>query len=275
MRANLGKGMAVAIPFSLDGGFMDNQTRWTELLQQAVMEPGLILRAYSAFHGYSLGNQIAAIFQCQLRGIEPGPINTYPGWQKLNRQVRKGEKALWLCMPLTRKMKDEASGAEQAVITTFVWKPHWFVLAQTEGEPIQAAQTPAWDKARALARLGIEEIPFTATDGNVQGYARKREIAVSPLAAIPHKTLLHELAHVELGHTQESGFTDSEHTPRSLREAEAEAVALLLCESLELPGTEYARGYIQSWLKGNVIPEKSAQRIFGAADRILRAGREQ
>ena len=89
---------------------------------------------------------------------------------------------------------------------------------------------------------------------------------------MPHKTLLHELAHVELGHTLESEFTDSEHTPRNLREAEAEAVALLLCESLELPGAEFSRGYIQSWLGHDVIPEKSAQKIFGAADRILRAG---
>jgi hypothetical protein len=62
--------------------------------------------------------------------------------------------------------------------------------------------------------------------------------------------------------------------PRSLREAEAEAVAMLLCESLQLPGAEYSRGYIQNWLKGDVIPEKSAQKIFGAADRILRAGQE-
>jgi antirestriction protein ArdC len=253
---------------------MDNQTKWTELLQQAVMEPGLILRAYSAFHGYSLSNQVAALIQCQQRGIEPGPINTYPGWQKLGRQVRKGEKAIWLCMPLTRKMQDDA-GADQTVITTFVWKPHWFVLMQTEGEPVEGTQMPAWNKARTLTALGIEEIPFTLTDGNVQGYAQKREVAVSPVAAMPHKTLFHELAHVEMGHTAESEFTDSEHTPRSLREAEAEAVALLLCESLGLPGAEFCRGYIQSWLNGDVIPEKSAMKIFGAADRILKAGREQ
>jgi hypothetical protein len=70
-------------------------------------------------------------------------------------------------------------------------------------------------------------------------------------------------------------FSDTDATPCNLREVEAEAVALLLCESLELSGAEFARGYIQSWLKSDTIPEKSAQKIFGAADRILRAGREQ
>lgn len=250
---------------------MDSQTKWSDLLKAAVTEPGLILKAYSAFHGYSLSNQVAALVQCQMRGIQPGPINTYPGWKKLNRQVKKGEKAIWLCMPLTRKLKDD-SGEDQSVITTFVWKPNWFALAQTNGEPVPIPEIQAWDKEKALAALGIQETSFTETNGNVQGYARKREIAISPLAAMPHKTLFHELAHIELGHTVESDFSDSEQTPRNLREVEAEAVAMLLCESLELPGSEFCRGYIQSWIKGDVIPEKSAMKIFGAADRILKAG---
>jgi hypothetical protein len=251
---------------------MDNQTKWSDLLQAAVTEPGMILKAYSNFHGYSLGNQIAAIVQCHQREIEVGPINTYPGWKKLDRQVMKGEKAIWLCMPLTRKIKDKESNIDQTVISTFVWKPNWFVLSQTNGEPIPMLEIPTWNKERALTALGIQEVPFVETNGNVQGYARTRDVAISPIAAMPHKTLLHELAHIELGHTVESEFTDSEQTPRNLREVEAEAVAMLLCESLELPGAEFCRGYIQSWLKGDVIPEKSAQKVFGAADRILKAG---
>ena len=252
---------------------MDNM-KWTELLQKAVTEPGLILKAYSNFHGYSLGNRIAAMMQCAARQIEPGPINTYPGWQSLKRQVKKGEKAIELCMPLTRKVTDEKTGESATVATNFVWKPRWFVLSQTEGEPVEPITSQAWNKELALAALGITEKPFDHLDGNVQGFAQKREVAINPLAAMPHKTLFHELAHIELGHTAESDFTDSEITPRSLREAEAEAVAMLLCESLELPDVEFSRGYIQSWLRADTIPEKSAQKIFGAADRILRAGQE-
>jgi len=58
-----------------------------------------------------------------------------------------------------------------------------------------------------------------------------------------------------------------------------EAVALLCCESLELEGADYCRGYLQNWLYQGVgfdastIPEKSAQKIFRAADQILRAAR--
>ena len=39
-----------------------------------------------------------------------------------------------------------------------------------------------------------------------------------------------------------------------------------------MPGAEYCRGYIQNWLQGSTIPERSAQRIFAAADKILKAG---
>ena len=233
-----------------------DQTKRTELLSKAVSEPGLILKAYSAFHGYSLGNRIAAIVQCSQRNIEPGPINTYPGWLTLKRNVKKGEKAIWLCMPLTRKMTDEQTGESATVATNFLWKPRWFVLSQTEGEAIEPREIQAWDKERALTTLAITEATFTHTNGNVQGYAKKREVAISPLAAIPHKTLFHELAHVELGHTTESDFNDTEATPRNLREVEAEAVAMLLCESLELPGAEYCRGYsaTRSSEIGNLFP---------------------
>src|SRR5215831_9987618 len=89
------------------------QTRWSELLRQAITEPGLILKAYSNFHGYSIGNQIAALVQCHQRSIQPGPINTYPGWQMLGRQVMKGQKAIWLCMPITFKRKDSQKSDAQ------------------------------------------------------------------------------------------------------------------------------------------------------------------
>jgi len=246
--------------------------KWASLLSEAVSKPGLISEAYTAFHGYSIGNQLLALTQCHLRGITPGPIATYPGWQAKGRQVRKGEKAITLCMPITGKRKAEADGDDDAYFVRFVFKPHWFVLDQTDGEPIEAPATPQWNREQALAALGIQEIAFDLTNGNVMGFARAQSIAISPLNPMPHKTTFHELAHVLLGHTSEGAFADGEHTPRSLREVEAESVALLCCESLELPGADYCRGYIQDWLRGDTIPEKSAQKIFHAADQILRAG---
>ncbi len=252
--------------------------RWSELLIEAVEAPGLILEAYSRFHGYSLGNRIAALCQCLGRRIQPGPIATLRRWNELGRSVKPGEHALSLCMPLkvrsnTPRKSKSTGDADDQTATIFVWKPRWFVLAQTDGDAeVPPLEIPSWDKATALASLGIQEVPFSLSDGNIQGYAEHRTIAVSPLAQLPAKTLFHELGHILLGHTAERG-TDRMDLPMNLTEAEAEAVALLCLDALNMPGAEYARGYIQSWYgRGTVIPDSSAQRIFKAADRILRAG---
>ena len=253
---------------------MENfDTKWSDLLKEAVTQPGMILKAYSAFHAYSTGNQLLALWQCRMRQIEPGPLSTYPGWQAKGRQVRRGERALVLCMPLTGKHRADDEGGEDAVYVRFVYKRNWFTLSQTEGEPIEIQTTPEWDRARALIGLSINEVPFEHMDGNCMGYARKREIAINPMNPLPHKTTFHELGHVLIGHCAESETSDTQYTPRNLREVEAESVALICCESLGLPGAEYSRDYIQNWINSDVIPEKSAQKIFHVADQILKAGR--
>ncbi len=248
---------------------------FADLLQSAVTEPGTMSQAYSQFHTYSLGNQLLAWAQCQEREIPLGPMATYPRWKALGRQVRKGQKALMLCMPVTVKGKAETADGDtdDATFTRFVYKARWFVLSQTDGDDLPAAEIPDWDAARALAGLDVEELPFEHGDGNVMGFARQRQIAINPVNPLPHKTRFHELAHVLLGHTAEGEQQDGELTPRNLRECEAEAVALLCCAALNLPGAEESRGYIQHWWgQGNPIPERSAQRIFKAADQILKAG---
>jgi hypothetical protein len=261
---------------------------WSALLAEAVNKPGVISSAYSRFWDYSVGNQLLAWFQCSLRALELGPINTFPGWLKLGRHVRKGEKAITLCMPVTVKRKHDAGDIKEGVdskasseadaqFTRFLYKPHWFVLCQTDGDAFTPPPIPDWDERNALHALRVERAPFKHTNGNVQGHASGRHVAVSPIAELPYKTLFHEVAHVLLGHTEElHNLVDGqERTPASLREAEAESVALICCESLGLAGGHFCRGYIQHWLGKEPIPERSAQRIFKAADAILRAGRPE
>lgn len=253
-------------------------SNWQRLLVDAVSKPGRISQAYTAFHNYSIGNALEALWQCMVREIEPGPINTFMGWKELGRHVRQGQKAISLWMPITckTKVRDSETGEEQSrTFTRFVYKPHWFVLSQTEGKEFDlSTAVPGFDADRALDALNIKRLPFDITDGNCQGYAIAQGIAISPIAALPHKTYFHEAAHVVLGHTAETNMTDDDRTPRDIREVEAESVALICCESLGLDGAEFARGYIQHWLHGNSIPEKSAQRIFSAASQILKAGQQ-
>lgn len=257
---------------------------WAALLVDAVNKPGVISTAYSRFYNYSTGNQLLALWQCLFRNLEPGPINTFRGWLALERHVKKGEKALTLCMPVTVRRKSDLNGtvddagAEKpqgiAPYTRFIYRNHWFLLSQTEGKEYVPAALPAWNEDFALTTLGIERVPFNHLNGNAQGYATARQVAVSPIAALPHKTMFHEIGHVVLGHCEElKRMDDDEFTSVSLREVEAECVALICCESLELPGTDCCRGYIQHWLGKDTIPDRSVQRIFKAADSILKSGR--
>lgn len=238
---------------------------WRALLTSAVRTPGLVHEAYSRFHRYSLHNQLLAWVQCVSRGVTPGPLATFKQWQALGRCVLRGEKALTLCVPITARSVD--GDEETRSRTVFVYRARWFAFSQTSGREYEWVGTPDWHEGRALAELGIMLVPFESLDGNTQGYALPdRRIAINPVAALPHKTLFHEVAHVVLGHPGD------DKTPRELKEAMAETVALLCLEALDLPGTEYARGYVQAWLHGSEFNEDDSQQIIKAAQTILEAG---
>jgi antirestriction protein ArdC len=161
------------------------QPDFAALLATATTDPGTISAAYSAFHDYSLGNIMLAMIQCHARGIPLGPLASFNRWKELGRYVRKGEKAIELCMPITCRRTIEAvnnagnATGEDVAFTRFVYKRNWFVLSQTDGNAFVPPQAATWDKTRALVALNVTEIPFDLPDGNCQGFARGRSIAVS------------------------------------------------------------------------------------------------
>lgn len=246
------------------------------LIREAIENPGRMASCYRNFHRYSFGNQMLAYWQCLARDIEPGPMATYKHWQSLGRHVRRGEKAITLCQPVT--IKRDKADPDSDCFTLFTYRNRWFVLSQTDGEDYsEPAPVGGWDRERALKSLGIEQVRFTMTNGNCQGYATGRKIAVNPLAEHAERTVWHELAHVVLGHTSDGQtVVDGKTLSRSLAEVEAETVSYILgavCMGEDDKGAAESRGYIQNWFDGgNGIPEKHAQRIIRAAQKIIEAG---
>ena len=250
------------------------------ILHIALTQPGVMNQAYRAFHNYSIGNQLLAALQLLDKGLPLAPIASFNAWREKGRFVKKGEKAISLFMPISVKRRadkdapaDSAEAGEGGTFSMFMLRPNWFSLNQTEGDAFTAETiTPAWDAVTAMAALDIFEEPFEHLQGNHLGYARRRSIGLNPMNPLKHKTRFHEMAHVVLGHTAVADMHDDEALTRQIEEAEAEGVAYLLCALLDLPGQAESRFYIQGWLQGGTLPEKSAKRIFGAADRIMKAG---
>ncbi|MGD0099273.1 MAG: hypothetical protein ABSC60_02885 [Acidobacteriota bacterium] len=239
------------------------------IVQQAIKELGLIHEAYHRSYGYGLRNQLLALFQCASRGNVPGPLATYRGWERAGRHVMRGQKALVLCVPITKQTSDDAIDEDDAP-RVFVYRSRCFVLSQTDGEPYEPLDVPAWSEEIALQHLGVKRVSFDHPDGNVQGYATDDgSIATNPVAGLPHKTLFHELAHIILNHAKDKTI------PRSVQEVEAEGVALFCCEALGLDGAVYARGYPQRCLGKEALTEQMAQRIITTVHRILSAGRQE
>ena len=57
------------------------EIQFRQLLDEAVSKPGTLMRAYSLFWSYSLGNQILALIQANRRGIALGPIASFNRWK--------------------------------------------------------------------------------------------------------------------------------------------------------------------------------------------------
>ena len=215
--------------------------------------------------------------QCYSKGIAPSPVATYKQWKELGRQVKKGAKALYMQVPCYYKAKTDAETKEELppILKGFRYQKLWFVLSETQGLDFKLEeQPPKWHSKQAMEILAIQEIPFSMVNGNVGGYACGRELAINPIAEGKVMVRLHEMAHIVLGHT-ENITVSSMISERSSQEVEAESVSFICGNILGLPCMSDSRGYIQNWLKEGQISDVMAQRIFGAADKILKAGQQK
>src|SRR4029079_13876328 len=88
------------------------EIQFRQLLDEAVTKPGTLMRAYSLFWNYSLGNQILALIQANRRGIALGPLASFNRWKDLGRYVKRGEKAIELCMLVTMKRTIKEQGSD-------------------------------------------------------------------------------------------------------------------------------------------------------------------
>jgi antirestriction protein ArdC len=253
---------------------------WRATLTEALNAPGALGDTYTRLYNYSFLNQIRLLMQ----GVTE-PVATYSCWHELGRQVRKGSKAKIVLAPvLTRRevtdgngnvvLGDDGTPCKCQILVGFRDSRTVFGYSDTDGQELPPVELPGWDADAALALLGVDRVAFDMVNGNAQGFSFEdgegRHVAINPTAAYPAKTLLHELAHLLLGHC-----TQDDHTHRGIAEFEAEATAYLVAKELELIAWDPAesRAYILTWLGGAEVGEDNITRVFAAVNKILTAGR--
>lgn len=246
----------------------------SELLSSLIDIPGSTGETYSRLHRYSPRN----LGFLALQGCPPQPVGTYGKWQELGRQVQRGEKAYAILRPIQVKVggnEGDKEGEEPKLIQRFKVVRALFALSQTKGEELPPYERPDWSVTRALGTLAIERVPFESYDGNIGGYAVGRTIAINPLAPYPLRTTLHEMSHVEHGHTTDEHL-EQYQSHRGTYEYEAEAsafVALKELDELDNVTASVSRAYVQGWLRGEQPSETSVRNVLNVSTRILDAGR--
>ncbi len=242
-----------------------------QLTSSAAWRDWLIVQ--SRFHRYSFGNTLLILMQTQGQATR---VAGFHAWRKLGRNVRKGERAIWILAPMTRRIKTDDAEEPQKVLSGFKAAPV-FDIAQTDGEPLPEIVThlqgdgPAccYDRLREIA----EEHGYTVKADELPGQANGVCELDSKTIRVDNtndgrqqvKTLAHELAHAILH--------DGDDASREVAELEAESVAFVVCAHVGISSDDYTFGYVAGWSGGGeqaiAAVKTSGARIQRAAESII------
>lgn len=247
-----------------------DSNRWVEWLRFCV-----------SFHDYSLNNQL--LIACQRP--DATRVAGYRKWQEMGRQVRKGEKAIEILAPCTKKRKvqvDSPDGPieeEKRFVVGF--RPvSVFDISQTEdaggGEPLSICdvidcEVDGYEKLlKALITASPCPVSFESVSGAANGYYSRREGRIVVKKGLPQGQTLKTLAH-EIGHACMHDVDDEVLPDQKTREVQAESVAFVVSDYLGIDSSCYTFGYLASWSSDKTAPElrASMEKIKAASAEII------
>ena len=214
-------------------------------------------KTLSRFVKYSPGNALLIMVQCPDASYVAG----YRAWQGLGRQVDRGQKAIGILAPVTKKVDHEGTkntpdpDAKDRKLVGFR-AASVFDVSQTSGQPLNIPDPEPLTGNRMLDALQhlvpVVGVPVQFGDtGQAYGVWSPREGTITIKDGIPadhqFKTLFHEWSH-SLG-VKTVDEAASRH--RGLEEIVAETTAFVVAGSLGLDTSEYSRGYIGHWAQGD------------------------
>ncbi len=266
----------------------DLQSAVTAIVASGQLQRWMDAMASNGLNRWSMSNRLTALLQLARRGegFDRVHLMGFRQWEQHNRHVRKGEKAIWILAPMTRKIRDtdeQGTVTDKVVVSGFKPVPV-FNVTQTDGDPLpDLPLAPAPGDATPGTLEGLrrqvglagyqyseEVIPgcrpetgegtlgFTSQDGRIVVDQRLS-------AAQKASTIAHELGHVYCGHVEDF---DGYRQHRGRMETEAEMTAYMVNRSRGMSRSDadsFTPGYIASWSKGDPAV------LTGAMDRAVKA----
>ena len=243
-----------------------------ELASKLVTDPEK-LKAFAdrwrgGFRQYSFYNMLLIAFQCSGATICAG----FNQWKKHNRSVNGGEKALWILAPGfadVKKKADDDDEEEEIKAVKYFFSVPVFDISQTSGEELKIGNS----MISGNGDLSLDDVsskfdyPVKISNGLADGSTDGKNINISHRDNVPQMVAcyFHELSHILLDHAQDRGASLS----RQVKELEAEATSYLVCSCLGIDN-EGAASYIGGWNGTEEKIDKSAMKILGTAEKILK-----
>lgn len=212
-------------------------------------------------HTYSINNTILA--WCQYPQVSM--LAGFKKWQKLGRKICKGEKAIRILAPLTRKVKDKESGEDIYIVKGFKYI-NCFDVNQTEGKNLDFGHSDkvkgdiSFDDIKKISPLPV----IVEYSGTSNGNVNKERIIVAPKdnEAAMVATLIHEIAHLKLGHI-------GSDIDKETKEVESETVSFIVCSYLGLDNQK-SKYYVGAWNGNQEKLKGRGKKIISTAESIIR-----
>lgn len=274
----------------------------TEKLEQGVADLfnsekyQTFLNTMAKFPRYSYNNSLLIMLQKPDATL----CQSYTGWKKMGRFVKRGEKGIRILAPTPFKIdreqnkldergqaildKDGEPVKETVQIDMTGFKPvSTFDLSQTEGEPLPTlgveeltGSVEGYAKLfEAMKAASPVPVAFENIKGGAKGYFQTSENRIAIKEGMSEvqnvKTLIHEMAHAKLHNmTAQKARNDGGQT-RSSKEVEAESVAYTVCQHYGIDTSDYSFAYVAAWSEGKELPElkESLGTIQKAASELI------
>lgn len=256
------------------------------------------LSMMSKFHRYSVRNCILISMQKPNATYVAG----FHAWQKnFHRHVKKGEKGIQILGYMPHKFKEvvpktdqhgkpihDASGKpvteEVEHIIPYYRPVYVYDVSQTDGEPLPKLTTELSGTVNqysqlltALCAVSPYPITFNQLPGyspSCHGYCSYTEQQIVVRENMPQeqtiKTIIHEIAHAVI-HAPQSDLPPDQKPDRQSCEVQAESIAFIVCNYLNIDSSEYTFPYIASRSSDYELKElqDSLQTIQTAANELI------